>query len=1004
MLKKLFVFMLILVVSISTMLTQVSATKVTVLDGQVSVTDTADSNEVSGTTVTIKAKGSLFGKATNNITITNETSDTATLSFSYTTTNANSFKIAGASAATSGNYSVLLDAGASLEIAITSNSGFSGTTATLTLSNFILTAAAASSNVTFEYDSTLGSITVDGESVASGTSKSISVDGVPVSATAKNGATFLGWIDSEGKLLNNSGSYTLQPAADMTVRAVFAGTATTSNGWFLAGGDHLFSDLNTAATHAAAAGTKTVVLMNNATLPAGNYTIPAGVTLLIPRDAVHTVDKTTPGIITAEKFSEAPPAVTAFRKLTMASGANITVNGSISVAGNQRAGGLHVAAAGAAGFIHMNSGSAITVNNGGFLYAWGYITGSGSVTAKSGATVYEQFQVGGWRGGDVTLKMNGNKYGVFPMSQYYVQNIEVPLKLESGAIERTLLSVSISVIGVQKPEVAFVGTKDSMFTIESGYIIKDYIESEDRLLLELHGGVTLSSIDIPMKLGVIFGNVTFESSKYELPLNGNITIHGIEGTATIGQDVALLPGARVIIDEGVTCTLSDGTSLYAYDKDEWGNYCGSTNAQFHPVYNAPGRTHTRTAAELVDASICINGTIDASKGYLYTTAGAANVHSTGAGVVKTQAGVQENTYQVTQADPLEYPAIPISSVQLKNADGTYVETGKGTEVATYIYTNGVWVCQHKPVTDAAIAPTCTDTGLTEGSHCSVCGEVLVAQEKVAANGHSFSTATGNCGVCGEAMGVVACWIGKNTTTYYQTLAAAVAAYNAGSDDGYIQMQNDTTESDITATRDLYLNLNGKNVTVTGTFKMGEHVLYGMDSTTDGLTDSDYGVISGTVSGTVETVHNSEQGPNVGRLYVSYTDNAGLSFHRIRFGINSCTYYQKADGTILDALTISAIYKGDTQALEKMSDFGMAVSVADTPINSGYEWNGAESEVFETVDGKVTNRLLAYLLEGYATGVLGQKIGAEALLKIGDIQISADVVTIDMANIGTQGGA
>lgn len=42
---------------------------------------------------------------------------------------------------------------------------------------------------------------------------------------------------------------------------------------------------------------------------------------------------------------------------------------------------------------------------------------------------------------------------------------------------------------------------------------------------------------------------------------------------------------------------------------------------------------------------------------------------------------------------------------------------------------------HTLVTDEAVAPTCTDTGLTEGSHCSVCGTVLVEQETIAALGH-----------------------------------------------------------------------------------------------------------------------------------------------------------------------------------------------------------------------------------------------------------------------------
>ena len=48
------------------------------------------------------------------------------------------------------------------------------------------------------------------------------------------------------------------------------------------------------------------------------------------------------------------------------------------------------------------------------------------------------------------------------------------------------------------------------------------------------------------------------------------------------------------------------------------------------------------------------------------------------------------------------------------------------------------LAEHTSVTDAAVPATCTTDGKTEGSHCSVCNAILVAQETVPALGHQAS--------------------------------------------------------------------------------------------------------------------------------------------------------------------------------------------------------------------------------------------------------------------------
>ena len=776
-------------------------------------------------TVTITAKGYKEGTCDNNretvaYTLTNLTKHTdeaqTTRGVTFTIDVSQSDSNASAITGTTSGSQTLTDGSLTFSAQTGAGSG-STNTITLSITGVTLEASIVPLNTTIK-TGTGGTVSVDGtvQTDAEVVYSNPQSHAYTLAATPADGYSFYGWKSANG-MIGTDKTITYSAEADGTIWPLFI--KSDSAIYIIKGASPLmyYGYLDEAITAAGSSGTIVVhqsgsVYHSDGTTKA--FTIPSGVTLLVPFDEANTVitDMTNEVDDTDIAYDHSnSPAKTLFRQLTMPANTTITVadGGIISV--SSRASKEMEGQVGPYGAIQMAENSNITVQSGGKLYVWGYIQGSGTVTMKDGSCAYENYtaldfthdvgaalKIYGGNGGNNILSIianNLNGGGAFPLRAYTVCNTEVSMTLEYGSELQIFYHLWGSAAGSFPGYATYFGCDDGdVFEMKEGCTFTRYYR-DGKTHIQVTGNAEYNPVQIDF--AILGTTINMSSAKTSgMPIASGVHVELFGGTCTMNDNAIFTEGCKFYVAEGAIFNTNGYNVYFLGQEDDDGAYAGSGT-------NVYGQQYTVVDE---DAVLDVNGTFIASGGF-YTTAGkAAIISSEGTGVIEFTGTNESGKTIPVKTDYNGTQTITLTDAWLQDGDDKYrvqVATPASGSTNTYKYDkdHGRWVlgehtitdevtaptctekgytthtCAcgysytdtevaalgHTEVTDAAVAATCTTAGLTEGKHCSVCSEILVAQEEVEALGHNYSYELSN------GMYVKTCACGDTVTEYPLTL-------------------------------------------------------------------------------------------------------------------------------------------------------------------------------------------------------------------------------------------
>lgn len=529
----------------------------------------------------------------STLTIKSSAPRAGTISFHYEiVSKGDSVKIGGSMLTdSSGDSNFRLPSGGKLEISIKSTAASDGA-AEIKITNVTFKVDPAPVvNVTVKCPTYGGTVSVDGELLtADKVIENIEADGtyvVKLSTTETDDKyQFYGWCDGQNELLSEEKTYDHYVKAEVEIHAHYVekGAAAFSVN------NVDYYDLPTAIAASKKTG-KPAVLMRDYTLPAGEYTIPAAATLLLPyADGQTTINgqsetlsfanaTTVTGSITNAMLDIAyqrNKTLTIPAGVTIKNYGKIVVGGTIISTGNSYGG----VCAGAHSNIQLDGTIEMTGANC-ILSAVGYIVGNGQIVTfeGTGAQLYQPFTICDYRGGGYTVTAAGNKYAgakvetneslVSPFIRYTARSIQVQTVIAYGStmtgycdlyanddhnMTKTLLIGSGGLINLG------AGSK-AVCSYDANTYVAPY-PAIGKTTIEISGGGSFGYLTLGLKVFGVTQEIKTNALIFPVPYNFDIRL--TEGSYTLGYSMALLPGAGLYVAEDASLNVGSSASDFRF--------------------------------------------------------------------------------------------------------------------------------------------------------------------------------------------------------------------------------------------------------------------------------------------------------------------------------------------------------------------------------------------------------------------------------------------------------